>query len=135
MNEKLHGLSKEDLISIITDKCEIILAKDKIIVEHERLIAYLKEQLNLKRYEQFGSKSEKIKPEDDIFDEAIEPDNIEEVEAVEQEISVFSYTRKPTSSNQKHGRKALPEILPREEIVYDIDVANKLCVVVSDYQI
>lgn len=119
MADEFQNLSREDLIALIKEK--------------EQLIEYLQEQLNLKRYEQFSSKSEKSNdPKDNCFDEAQEPENIDEIEEAEKSISVSGYTRKSGEKNKFSGRKPLPDTLPREEFYYDLDEHQKTCTCGAD---
>ena len=95
----------------------------------DKLIESLKEQLNLFRYDKFNSKTEKnISDEDRAFDEAKTPDNEQEIEEADEDISVKAHTRKKSGSeNKKKGRKPLPDNLPRQEILYDINDKDKIC--------
>jgi transposase len=115
MANKFTDLPKEKLIALI--------------MEQEKIIESLMEQLNLYRYDKFNSKSEKdTKDNDNTFDEAIPPDNKKEIEDADEEISVKAHTRKKSSSGKKtKGRKPLPNNLPRIEILYDIDDKDKRC--------
>lgn len=95
------------------------------IVEHERLIErqqarieQLEELIRSLRQRQFGARSEKVSPDQlGLFNEAEE----------------FSEAPAPTSTQvrshtrRSRGRPALPQELPREEIVYDLDEAEKRC--------
>ncbi len=78
---------------------------------------YLQEQFLLARHRQFGQNSEAHTGQGDLFNEA------EQVldEPVETEKESIGYTR------NKPKRKPLPQDLPREVIVYDIDEADKVC--------
>jgi len=104
---------------------EIIIALQGEIVElrarHDKETSFLHEQIQLLRAQLFGRKSEKYIPTDGpqllpLFDMP-EPADDEDENA--EKIHVPGHTRK------KHGRKPLPEELPRVEEVHDID--NKIC--------
>lgn len=85
-------------------------------------IAKLRQQVNALLQERYGKKSEKgINPRQGLlFDEAKVGD-LSTIQEVDQEISVTSFTRK------KPGRRPLPQDLPREERVYDLNEAEKIC--------
>lgn len=83
------------------------------------------EQISLLRAQLFGRKSEKKHSKDApqplfLFD-IPEPEGIEEDKEDSEKIFVPGHTRK------KRGRKALPEDLPRIEVLHDIDDKEKIC--------
>ena len=122
MADKFNDLSKEELVALLK-------IQNKLITDKDKLIESLKEQLNLFRYDKFNSKTEKnISDEDRAFDEAKTPDNEQEIEEADEDISVKAHTRKKSGSeNKKKGRKPLPDNLPRQEILYDINDKDKIC--------
>jgi len=90
-------------------------------VHFDKETGILLEQIRHLRAQLFGRKSEKIQPEGGpqplpLFD-LPEPEIREETD----EIHVPAHTRK------KGGRKALPEELPRIEVIHDIDESQKVC--------
>lgn len=92
---------------------------------------YLNEKYNTIKRLFFGSKSEKLSPEDEhqmrLFNEAEEgldssSDSVDEsAEEETNKIAVKGHTRK------KSGRRPLPDYLPREEIVHDLTEEEKIC--------
>jgi transposase len=81
-------------------------------------IRQLEELLKSLRQSQYGASSEKLSPDQlGLFNEAEETVEVEE--PVETEVR--SHTRR------SRGRSALPEDLPREEIIYDLEDAEKRC--------
>ena len=67
---------------------------------------------------QFGASSEKLSPDQlGLFNEAEEV--LEEPSPTDTEVK--PHTRR------SRGRPALPEDLPREDIIYDLDDADKIC--------
>ena len=87
-------------------------------------IHYLEEQIRLLKNELFGSKSEKLTKEDRLqlrlFNEA--EDALEtDAEAVPDDVPVKPHSRR------KHGRRPLPEDLPRIDVVHDLSEDEKQC--------
>jgi transposase len=134
--ENLDGLNKSELLQLLLDKDKLIqdnetliLEKDIIISEFEKIIELLKEQLGLKLAEAFGTSSEKSKDTDandvnaNLFDEAgesIDPNDTDE-DALGT-VTVKSHARK------KPGRKkGLPPYLPVTTVEYDITEEEKTC--------
>jgi transposase len=96
------------------------LAQSRAVFDKEYGI--LLEQIRLLRAQLYGRKSEKVIPADGpvplpLFDMP-EPAGLE---PAPPEIKVGEYTRK------KRGRKALPEHLPRVEVMHDISEDEKVC--------
>lgn len=88
-------------------------------LENEKLRFQLNKQLG----HRFGSKSEKLDDKQmPLFgEEDPEKIDVESVEAADESITISSYKRKKT------GRKPLPEHLPREEVIHDLDDDEKVC--------
>ena len=91
--------------------------------EHEYLseIKILKEQLRCLQDKLFGRKSEKISSDREQLS-LFEP--IEDhfpIAQADDEIEI------PSHKHKKRGRKAIPENLPRVEVIHDIDEADKQC--------
>jgi len=83
------------------------------------------QQLNLAKLRHFGRKSEKIaysqQMELGLFDEACEPENVVEITAVDEIITIPEHKRK------KSGRKPLPKELPRVRQIHDLAYEDKIC--------
>ena len=99
----------------------------------------LQEQINLLLHKRFGTNSEKYRAEQsDLFNEAeayaeesLEADaSIEaaDVEVVESSTADSAPTdASATNQPAKRGRKALPQELPRVEIVHELPLEQRLC--------
>jgi transposase len=117
-------LKQEQLILENSEKDKLLIEaqaeKNRLLEETERL----RHQLNQLLQDKFGTKSEKSKnlPEE-TFDEATEPDNAADIEAIEQEIFVIAHQRK----RGKPGRKPLPAHLLRIKQIYDLETSEKIC--------
>ncbi len=82
--------------------------------------ARLKEQINILLAKRFGPSSEKISPDQfGLFNEA--------EQAVEEQTAPVETITVPTHTRNKPGRKALPEHLPRVEVIHDLPEAEKQC--------
>ena len=92
--------------------------RDQLIETRDTRIRQLEELIRLFQQRQFGPSSEKLSPDQlGLFNEAEE--QVEEPDPVGAEVR--SHMRR------SRGRPALPEDLPREEIVYDLSEDEKLC--------
>ena len=90
----------------------------------DRLIGQLEHRLDLLLRSRYGSKSEKINPEEllpqlrELFEQPQAPQEEEPVKTQK-----ISYERKVKG----HGRNELPANLPREQKIYDLDESQKIC--------
>lgn len=101
-------------------------AQEKIIADQAKIISLLNEKLRLQRARQFGKKSEQHiedYPQALLFDEVQLPENIQEIEQADEEITVPEHTRQ----KGKTGRKPLPAHLPRVEHIHDLSDVEKQC--------
>ena len=116
--ENLHKKTPEELINIV-------ISLGKTIEQQQSRIASLQEQLNLAKLRHFGRKSEKVaysqQMELGLFDEACEPENVTEINEVDQTITIPEHKRK------KSGRKPLPKELPRVQQIHDLADEDKIC--------
>ena len=104
-NEK----SKEELIQILSAK--------------EKQITFLEEYISAQNLRQFANKSEKFNLNQlAFFDEVAAVKDEEKILSAEEEIQVTSFTRKKSP-----GRKSLPKDLPREQRIYNLTTAEKIC--------
>lgn len=101
----------------------IIQKKEAELQNKDAEIKALREKLQLALARQFGKKSEKVPGDDqlNLFDEPEVSTQAEDIEAVDNDISVPAHTRK------KGGRKPLPEYLPRIDKVHDLEDDEKVC--------
>lgn len=106
---QLKEKTKEELINIIN--------------ERDNIIESLRHQLNNALRHRFGKKSEKNSHETQLslLDEAVPPNNIDEIIEADETISIPAHQRK------KPGRKPLPKDLPRVQKYYDLDESEKIC--------
>lgn len=96
----------------------IVASQQEEITHLKNQYASLLEQIKLEKLRRYGRKSESNLDQLSLFDE-IEQEA--ETAVAEEEKEVISYERK------KPVRKPLPKALPREEIIHDIDDADKIC--------
>jgi len=97
--------------SLIEQQSAGLAVRDQRIRQLEELIRSFQQQ-------RFGASSEKLSPDQlGLFNEAEEQFD----EPTPTETEVKPHTRR------SRGRPALPEDLPREEIIYDLDEADKVC--------
>lgn len=126
MQKKL-GTQEETLVtqgeklSVLT---KTIATQGNKIISFQQTVAQLQEYIQLLKHHRFSHSSEKYidaNPQGRLFDEAELPENLAEIEAAEEEITVPEYQRK------KAGRKGLAKDLPREQIIYDLSDEEKIC--------
>jgi transposase len=94
--------------------------KNATIAEQAELIAHLREWKRLMESQRFGSRSEKLSPEQgQLFNEAeLEADQEDEA----SEVAVPAHTRPG-----RNGRRPLPPFLPVEERIHDLPDSEKVC--------
>ena len=105
-----------------TQQNEIIeQLRDKIHVKDQR-IEQLENLLKQARQQHFGTSSEKLSPDQiALFNEPeAEVNDAEDTES--QKIKVPSHTCSKTKK-----RVSIPDELPREDIIYDLSDADKIC--------
>lgn len=91
----------------------------QIIARQQGRLMFLEEQFRLAQHRQFAASSEAYPGQGELFNEA--ESIVEPVEDESAEIeSVVTQPHKPV-------RKRLPKELPREQVVLDLDDANKVC--------
>jgi transposase len=111
------------LRALVLERDAEIEARGTELQARDAEIAQLREYVRLLRHQRFGTKSEKVHPDQlRIFNEAEQ----EVAEAVAKakdadEISVPAHTRR------KGGRRPLPESLPCIEVVHDLPEEEKVC--------
>ena len=107
------------------------------IKEKDRRIRLLEEQLRLAKHKTYGKQSEKDDRQEDLFDEAEATDHAQPAEATDhaQPAEATDHAQPAeapakeqiTYTRNKPKRQPLPDHLPREVIVHDIDDADKTC--------
>ncbi len=102
----------------------IILELINTLSNKDRLIGQLEHRLDLLLRSKYGSKSEKINPEE-LLPQLRELFEQSQVQQKEEPVKTekISYERKVKG----HGRNELPANLPREQKIYDIDESQKIC--------
>jgi transposase len=99
-------------------KQALIEQQSASIEQRDQRIRQLEELIRSFKQQRFGASSEKLSPDQlGLFNEAEE--QFEEAALTETEVK--PHTRR------SRGRPALPDDLPREEIIYDLDEADKIC--------
>jgi transposase len=113
--------SIEELQELVTQQQEVLGRQQVMIDERDALISFYREWKRLIDSQRFGSKSEKLPPEQGhLFNEA-EVEAASSEDAPSDEISVPAHTRK------KQGRRPLPDFLPVQEVLHDLSEAEKVC--------
>jgi transposase len=108
------SLSKDAVISLVDD----------LEVKYQEKIHYLEEQLRLLKNELFGRSSEKRHephPDQRLLFDGDDDRSAGQPPTSDETIVIAAHSRK------KRGRKALPEDLPRIDIIHDIDEEQKQC--------
>jgi transposase len=103
---------------------EIIVQQQAQLEQKSEQISTLEEYVRLLKSKRFGTSSERA-PIDQLglFNEAEATDGVEDDAPVEEapETVAAAHTRKP------RGRKPLPDVLPRVEILHDLAEDEKVC--------
>ena len=101
----------------------LLLEAQSLLVKKDAKINTLLEQLRLSRTQRFASSSEKQNPQQgELFDEA---EQIVSSESPAEGSNKDDNTTSPKT--RKCGRSTLPAHLPRIDVVYDLDDADKIC--------
>lgn len=102
---------------------EKIEHRDKSIEKRDALISVLQEKLRLADIARFAAKSENTSPDQlGIFDEADTAECVEAEDHIQAETTTIKSHQRTTKP-----RVSIPAELPREEIVYDLPEADKVC--------
>jgi transposase len=116
--------SVEALQQLVLHQHELLEAKQSTIENQAQEIAWLKEWKRLMTSQRFGSRSERIPPEQGhLFNEA-------ELDAAApgEEAPCPNETEVPAHPRRKPGgRRPLPDCLPVEEHLHDLPEAEKIC--------
>ena len=119
------SLSAADFAALTPDEmydCLLKLGTENQTLRHQN--EQLREMIVLMRHRQFGHKSERIiSPQlpgfEHVFDEALVADE----DQVEPAVAPQDYLKE----KQKTGRKPLPDHLPRERIIHDLNKSAQQC--------
>jgi len=84
----------------------------------------LQEQLNLAFARRYAASSEKLSPQQiRLFDEA----EVDAERETEEDVTTDEAVAIPAHTRQKGGRKPLPELLPRIDVIHDLAEAERVC--------
>jgi transposase len=87
-------------------------------------ILSLQEQLNLALARRYAASSEKLSPDQIyLFDEA----EVEALVSTDEQAEEEETVEVPAHTRKKRGRKPLPDLLPRVEVVHDIAAEHRHC--------
>ena len=112
--------SVDSLQQLVAEQQTKIDEQASRIHEQDSLIGFLQEWKRLMESQRFGSRSERLVPEQGrLFNEA-------EIEAtaVEDDAEAIAI---PAHTRKKRGRRPLPDFLPVREIVHDLPEEEKVC--------
>ena len=117
-NETLQGL--------LLEARGLLEVKSQLLLKKETQLEALLEQLRLSRAQRFSASSEKQNPQQgELFDE------VEQIVSSELDDEPDGDSNKDDKTTpltpKKRGRSTLPAHLPRVEVVYDLDDADKIC--------
>ena len=100
--------------------------KDKKIEALEQQVLLLKEAIIRLTQKQFSPSSEKYNPNQAelVFDEAENPEVFDDKDEATESVELITV---PEHQRKKTGRTKIPEHLPRVEVIYDLDDADKFC--------
>jgi transposase len=103
-----------------------ILSLKALLLEKDKRISLLEEQVRLLKHKRFAASSEQSDGQSELFNEgeAAEPvpeDDLNE-NTDDAETETIQYERR-----KSRGRKALPADLPRVRIEHDLSDADKVC--------
>lgn len=135
----------QEALAALEEKGRELEQKDRQIDEliqqlnsKQKTITGLEHQLEqmLKRY--FGPRSEKIDPNQLLFDSFLLQTQEGGSKSVEDPIDEAPSTSQPPKGRQKrtpHGRLPIPDHLEREEVILDVDPQEKICPVTGEAMI
>jgi len=114
------------LKALLLDQENQLEIKEKQLTAKDLEIKLLQEQLNLALHHRFGKTSEKHPGQHELFDE---PEDVleQEIDLTDKVSDNADIIEAPAHSRKTRGRKALPEHLPRVEVIHDLDEADRVC--------
>jgi transposase len=112
--------------AILTEEIAILReqlsVKDDIILTKDQRIQQLEALLKAARQQRFGASSEAYSPNQiGLFNEGDEPGDEAEMDVDPSSVTVAAHSRK------KQKRASIPADIPREDIIYDLADAEKIC--------
>jgi transposase len=112
-------LSQQGLIEEAQSRVE---EKQSLVDEQHDRIEFLEEAIRLLRSQRFAAKSEKAsRSQLGLFNEAEAGVHEDAVGEIEEEIDV------PAHKRRKGGRRPIPDVLPRVEVLHDLTEQEKVC--------
>lgn len=104
---------------------EIIINQTIELAQTKQEIEKLKHYISQLQRSQYGPKSERLEPGQQVFD-----DFVDVIEDAKAEVAVTQKPKQSTTQHQKkgHGRRMIPKELPRKEIVLDVPESDRKCV-------
>jgi len=122
MKNAAHAELKAEIKSLRA----MLSERDSAIVERDRKILYLLEQIRLQRYKLYGASSEQASGQGLLFDEAeVLAATATDTETTEPAVDGAPEADEPTRHRGK--RSPLPAHLPRIDIVHDLTDAERRC--------
>lgn len=119
-NENLELKNQNGILS-----AELLLKEDRL-KRYERYNEQLEEALKLLRHRSFAPRSEKIPPEQFVFNE-IEVEAVLSSEENEEDTSQLDMIHVPAHTKKKPKRKVLPKNLPREVVTIVLPEEQRKC--------
>ena len=120
---ELQEKSSQAVLSLIQDLQQQLLQKEQALKAKDQTIESLTYRLNVMLQHRFGKKQDQLpNPHQGyLFDEALVPENADEIESADDAITVARFKRK------KPGRKPLPKHLARIQRIHDLEPFDKTC--------
>ncbi len=116
-------MARTDIPSSVDALQQLVREQQTTIDEQAALITFFQEWKRLIDSQRFGSRSEKIPPEQcRLFNEA----EIEAPAAAEDDDAIGAIAV-PAHTRKKRGRRPLPDFLPVKEILHDLSEDEKVC--------
>ena len=114
-------MARTEMPSSVEALQELVLAQQSTIDEQAALISMLREWKRLIDSQRFGSRSERMPPEQGhLFNEA-------EVEVAALATEERDAVLIPAHERKKRGRRPLPDFLPVQEVLHDLPEEEKVC--------
>lgn len=120
MQSSTHELLPETLPTDLAQCHQLIVELNTSLVEQQRRSTQLQQQLEVLLKRLYGPKSERIDPAQLVLFG-------QKANAEPQPETAIEEPAPPQAKKNGHGRKPLPQDLPRKRIVYDVAEADKTC--------
>lgn len=121
--EEQHALVQQQACTL-NEKNHALKTKDQALLIKDIALNSLREQLNLLLQKRYGASSDVNRDQLGLFNEAEAP----EASAVfDKDSEADGVAEVASPARKKSGRRALPEHLPRIEVIHDLAAADKIC--------